>query len=70
MWFVQACGGFFSTQCPDPSVAVISGGAFGLAYAAAIVARGVRAVIFHTVRPLPRLLSAISKRETHFLARL
>ncbi|KAL5205845.1 hypothetical protein ABZP36_034054 [Zizania latifolia] len=39
----------FSTPVPpDPSVAVIGGGASGLACAAALAARGVRAVVFDT----------------------
>lgn len=41
----------FSTPVPaDPTVAVVGGGASGLACASALAARGVRSVVFDTVR--------------------
>lgn len=47
----------FSTPVPaDPTVAVIGGGASGLACASALAARGVRSVVFDTVRPAPTYL--------------
>lgn len=44
----------FSTPVPaDPTVAVIGGGASGLSCASALAARGVRSVVFDTVRNAP-----------------
>ncbi|CAD6269612.1 unnamed protein product [Miscanthus lutarioriparius] len=44
----------FSTPVPaDPTVAVIGGGASGLSCASALAARGVRSVVFDTVRIAP-----------------
>jgi hypothetical protein len=57
----------FATPVPDdPAVAVIGGGASGLACASALAARGVRAVVFDTVRlALARPLSLSPPRSPH-----
>lgn len=48
----------FSTPVPaDPTVAIIGGGASGLACASALAVRGVRAVVFDTVRPFTLTLA-------------
>jgi len=58
----------FSTPVPaDPTVAVIGGGASGLSCAFSLAARGVRSVVFDTVRNAP--LSSPPLHPHHPLAR-
>jgi hypothetical protein len=61
----------FSTPVStDPTVAVIGGGASGLSCATSLAARGVRSVVFDTVRtaPLPSTPSTSAGGSPHMLA--